>query len=148
MSEFVTMEELLDQNGIPYEEDETEDYAKMFQVIEELCDGKLEFPEIVAGFAALTGVMEEEGLVTGRQKMMAMYNQLEELPKTQGKLDNKEKLFFAFSVYAACNIISENDDKKHHYMGLPEFESPEYIKYKMEEYWAMDPYMFYFAVQK
>ena len=85
--------------------------------------------------------------ITPTQTAEIISDVLEELPETKGRLDRKGKLFFAFSVYAACSLISENDDKKHYYMGIPEFESADYIKYKMEEYWSLDPYMFSFAVR-
>ena len=74
-----------------------------------------------------------------------VYDRMDHFPASCGKMDRKAKLFFGFSVYAAHNVISENDGKKHHLFGIAEFESAEYIKYRMEEYWSMDPYMFSFA---
>ena len=136
--------ELLKKSEIPFYDYEVTDYIRMFDCIGELTLGALSTEEMVEVFAALTGVMADEKRITGRDKMRAMCKMMDEMPVSAGKLDRKAKLFFGFCVYAACNIISENDDKKHYYRGLPEFESAEYIKYKMEEYWVIDPYMFTF----
>ncbi len=139
------MRGLLEKYHVPFYEDEVSDYIRMFDVIEELILGCLTREQIVSTFASMLDIMEDDELVTSRDKMRAMYEKMDELPDSKGKMDRKARLFFGFSVYAAHNVISENDDKKHHFMGLPEFQSADYIKYKMEEYWAMDPYMFTFA---
>ncbi len=139
------MRELLKANEIPFHDDEVADYIQMFDVISELIEHRLEKSELVAVFAKLIPVMKDTEIVTSRAKMKTMYENMDEFPESAGKLDRKAKLFIGFSVYAAVNILSENDDKKHYYMGIPEFQSVDYIKYKMEEYWAMDPYMFSFA---
>lgn len=146
-SRYGEMRELLTRLEIPFYDNDVVDYIRMFDVIGELCQNAVDTPAIAAGFAALKDVMEDDSVETSRARMMKMFDMLEELPETKGRLDRKGKLFFAFSVYAACSLISENDDKKHYYMGIPEFESADYIKYKMEEYWSLDPYMFSFAVR-
>ena len=119
--------------------------ALMFDVIGELIEHCLTLPEEVATFAAMSKLVKDPDLKSGRDKMKAMYERMDQFPASCGKMDRKAKLFFGFSVYAAHNVISENDDKRHHLYGIAEFESVEFIKYKMEEYWAMDPYMFSFA---
>jgi hypothetical protein len=140
--EYAEMADMLRASAIPYYENELSDYIQMFNVIEELTDGQLQRDEMVETFAVMMDIVQDEGNHTSRSKILKEYEKFEELPQTKGKLAHKHKLFFAFCVYAACNIISENDDKKHHYMGIAEFESTEAIKYKMEEYWSMDPFMF------
>lgn len=134
---------LLDKFQVPYYDDEVVDYIRMFDVIDELTEGKLELSQQVSAFASLKDVVaDDDNYVTSHDKIKGQYDLLEELPATKGRLEYKDKLFFAFCVYAALSLISENDDKKHHYFGIAEFESAEYIKCKMEEYWGMDPYMF------
>lgn len=142
---FDEMEVLLKKYELDFYDDEIQDYIQMFDVIGKLCNANITWQEIVSAFAKLARILDDENLVSGRAKMKAMYEELDILEDTKGKLDRKGKLFFAFSVYAACSIISEKDDRKHFFIGMPEFESEEYIKYKMEEYWALDPYMFTFA---
>ncbi len=144
-SRFQIMEDLLKENQIPYYEDDVTDYMQMFEVICGLCDEKIEVNQAVPAFAKLSKVMEDEKFITSRDKMRKMYNLLDEISETNGLLERKHKLFFGFGVYVAYSIISEKDDKRHHLMGVAEFESEDYIKYKMEEYWAVDPYMFSFA---
>lgn len=133
---------ILDTFKLPYYEDEVLDYIKMFKVIGELIGDVMELSQMAAAFASLKDVVLGEEFETSHDKIKREYQLLEELPASKGKLDHKGKLFFAFSVYAACMVISENDDKKHHFFGIAEFESADAIKYKMEEYWSMDPYMF------
>lgn len=142
---FGQMRELLQQFELPFYEDEVTDYIQMFDVIGELIEEVLTVPERVATFAAMSQIMKDGSIVTARDKMRAMYDRMDHFPASCGKMDRKAKLFFGFSVYAAHNVISENDGKKHHLFGIAEFESAEYIKYRMEEYWSMDPYMFSFA---
>lgn len=144
---FGEMKKLLDGNQLPCEEDELADYLQMFDVIDELTQEQLTMEEMVGAFAALAPVMKDPEVRTARDKLKRMFAMLEELPETTGKMDRKSKLYFAFCVYAASNILSENDDKKHYFMGMPEFQSADYIKFKMEEYWGLDPYMFSWAVQ-
>lgn len=139
------MRSLLTQFEIPFYEDEVSDYIQMFDVIGELIEGCLTLPEQVATFAAMSQIMKDPAAVSGRDKMKGMYERMDQFPASCGKMDRKAKLFFGFSVYAAHNVISENDDKRHHLFGIAEFESVDFIKYKMEEYWSMDPYMFSFA---
>lgn len=139
------MRSLLTQFEIPFYEDEVADYIGMFDVIGELIEHCLTLPEEVATFAAMSKLVKDPDLKSGRDKMKAMYERMDQFPASCGKMDRKAKLFFGFSVYAAHNVISENDAKRHHLYGIAEFESVEFIKYKMEEYWAMDPYMFSFA---
>lgn len=140
--EYGEMAELLKQFNIEYYENELSDYIQMFNIIGELTENRLERSEMTAAFASLAGIVRDTNNRTSHDKISKEYKSFEEMPATKGKLEYKHKLFFAFCVYAACNIISENDDKKHHYMGIAEFESAEAIKYRMEEYWSMDPYMF------
>jgi hypothetical protein len=144
---FAEMKALLDENQLPCSVDELVDYIQMFDVIGELTLGQLETSEMVRCFAALAPVMKDPEVITSRDKMKRMFAMMEELPESAGKMDRKTKLFFAFCVYAASNILSENDDKKHYFIGMPEFQSADYIKYKMEEYWGLDPFMFSWAVQ-
>jgi hypothetical protein len=134
--------EALKKHQVEYYSEEVSDYIKMFDVIGELTENALDLDAMVAAFAALKDVVLSDDFVNSHDKIKGQYQLLDQLPETKGKLDRKAKLFFAFSVYAACSLISENDDKRHHYMGIAEFESAEYIKYKMEEYWTMEPYMF------
>ncbi|MDY2960679.1 MAG: hypothetical protein SOR72_07875 [Hornefia sp.] len=142
---FHEMVSLLEKHGLEFYDDEVQDYVQMFDVIGELCEKVVTWQDSVPAFAKLVAILNDESLACGRAKMKAMYEELDSLGETKGKLDRKGKLFFSFSVYAACSVISEKDDKKHFFIGMPEFESPEYIKHKMEEYWAIDPYMFNFA---
>ncbi len=144
---FGEMKRLLEENDLPCRDDELADYLQMFDVISELIQGQLDTEAMVGCFAALAPVMKDPEIRTSRDKMKKMFAMLEELPASAGKMDRKTKLFFAFCVYAATNILSENDDKKHYFMGMPEFQSADYIKYKMEEYWGLDPYMFSWAVK-
>lgn len=144
--QFGEMIELLKREKLSYYEDEIADYIQMFEVIDTLTEQKLTLAERVSAFASLSPFMQDESLINSRQQMKGMYDKLEELPETKGKLDKKGRLYLAFSVYIASNIMSENDDKKHTYMGIPEFESADFIKSKMEEYWGFEPYMFSFAV--
>lgn len=139
------MRSLLTQFEIPFYEDEVADYIRMFDVIGELIEHCLTLPEMVATFGAMSKLVKDPELKTGRDKMKAMYERMDQFPASCGKMDRKAKLFFGFSVYAAHNVISENDGKRHKLFGIAEFESVDFIKYKMEEYWAMDPYMFSFA---
>jgi len=134
--------EILDKNGIEYYSEEVSDYIRMFDVIGELTENALELPAMAAAFAAMKDIVLSDDYMNSHDKIKGQYQLLEKLPETKGRLDRKGRLFFAFSVYAACSLISENDDKRHHYMGIAEFESADYIKYKMEEYWTMEPYMF------
>lgn len=142
---FDEMVALLEKNKLDFYDYEIQDYVQMFDVIDALCGGVLRNEPAISAFARLVELLNDDSLASSRAKMKAMYEELDVLEGTKGKLDRKAKLFFAFSVYVACSIISEKDDKKHFFMGLPEFESVDYIKYKMEEYWALDPYMFTFA---
>lgn len=144
-SRFEVMEDLLKEYNIPYYDDEIVDYMQMFDVILSLCNHKINLEQGVEAFAKLKEVMEDENVITGRDRMKKMYNLLDIIPNTKGLLERKEKLFFCFSIYVAISIISELDSKPHNLVGVAEFESEEYIKCKMEEYWALDPYMFSFA---
>ncbi len=138
--------DILKRNDIPFEEDEVPLFGDMFSVMSELAGGHLTEEDAAEVFLPMIEVMEDSGFVSARDKMRGMYSVLEQHPASAGKMDNKEMLFVSFCAYLAYSVISEKDDKKHRYMGLPEFVSSDYIKYRMEEYWAMDSFMFTFAL--
>ena len=136
------MKKLLRKHGIPFYDEEVDHYRQMFSVIDELTESRLTDEEMVITFSQLTDPDFQNKEETSGGKIKAAYDKLGNLPETSDKLEHKHKLFFAFCVYAACSFISENDVKPHHFMGIAEFESADYIKFSMEEYWALDPYMF------
>lgn len=137
------MRDLLHKFNMDFYEEEVPDFVQMFQVIHTLTKGRLTLEEEVGTFAEMKNIVrDEEQYVTGHDKIKGQYDHFEAFPLSAGKLDHKGKLFFAFCVYAACNVLSEKDEKKHHYVGLAEFDDAENIKCLMEEYWGLDPYMF------
>ncbi|MGI6212271.1 MAG: hypothetical protein ACOYJJ_06800 [Anaerovoracaceae bacterium] len=137
------MRDLLNKYDIDHYEEEVPDFMKMLSVVDELTNGKLTLEERVAAFSEMKDIVrDDDNYVNSHDKIKGMYHHFDDFGPTAGKLDYKEKLFFAFSVYACCNIISEYDEKKHKFTGLAEFDSAETIKCDMEEYWGMEPYMF------
>lgn len=141
------MKEYNEHEKLGLKPNEIEDYAQMFNVINQLTNDKLNFKSIYITYYISNDVLTDKmpaSILSPDNKFKGIYVILKEFPSTEN-LNEEELKYLAFSMWYASCVEIYDEKKQDVTWAVGDFESADKIKKLYEEYLKFDKDMFTIA---
>ncbi len=134
---FDAIKILFKQKNINLSIHEIEIYSNVFEIISQFVHGKLSNEEILAVYDLLSDVIKNARPdiavhVPREDRIRVQVRLMEELPETKGKLDEEEKIAFAYCIYTCVCVQVYDEERDKMCNGIVLFDTFEHIKSELE----------------